>query len=53
MRGSKAKRLRRQAERATKGQPARLLIAHPRRGCAINAPWSTRGVYRALKAACR
>lgn len=49
MRGKKAKTLRRVAERATQGLPARRLLMNRNTGQAVNDPQSTRGVYRNFK----
>lgn len=48
------KRIRRKAEEITVGRPARGLLHHPsNRTQAINNPHTTRGIYRAMKAAVR
>lgn len=62
MRGSKAKELRRMAEKFSVGMPSRRLLVKPtlsitrggkiynrQSSMAINHPQSTRGIYRALK----
>ena len=53
MRGAKAKRLRRAAERATVGPPSRRLAwrgnGRDRNSSIINHPQSTRAVYLRLK----
>lgn len=51
MRGTVAKRLRRQAEAETTGAPARQLMQHKKTGVALHGPHSTRAVYRKLKVA--
>lgn len=50
MRAVVAKFLRRVAQEATVGEPARRLLVHKKTGVVMNDPQSTRAAYRVLKA---